>query len=81
MKRNILIVIFSLFFFLSFASGSEEKNEYTEKDYYEALKDNTFYINFEDKKYLDRIFEKEDLNNYNISMKIIISIICLKKFQ
>ena len=42
MKRNILIVIFSLFFFLSFARGSEEKNEYTEKDYYEALKDNTF---------------------------------------
>ena len=46
MKRNILIVIFSLFFFLSFARGSEEKNEYTENDYYEALKDNTFYINF-----------------------------------
>lgn len=66
MKRNILIVIFSLFFFLSFARGSEEKNEYTEKDYYEVLKDNTFYINFEDKKYLDKIFEKEDLNNYNI---------------
>lgn len=66
MKKNILTVIFALFFFLSFALGSKEQNEYAEKDYYEALKDNTFSINFEDKKYLDKIFEKENVNNYDI---------------